>query len=40
MLLPGIYVWHSPHGHTWLRDHTGTDDLTPPAVEPPHRRTS
>jgi 5-methylcytosine-specific restriction endonuclease McrA len=40
MLLPGIYVWHSPHGHTWLRDRTGTDDLTPPKVEPPRRRTS
>jgi hypothetical protein len=40
MLLPGIFVWHSPHGHTWLRDRTGTTDLTPPHVDPPERRTS
>jgi hypothetical protein len=32
---PGMFLWRSPHGHTWLRDHTGTTDLTPPPVEPP-----
>jgi hypothetical protein len=37
MLLPGIYLWHSPHGHTWLRDQDGTTDLTPHTVEPPDR---
>jgi hypothetical protein len=44
MLEPGTYLWHSPHAHTWLRDHTGTTDLTPPPVDPPsdppERRTS
>jgi hypothetical protein len=40
MLLPGTYLWHSPHGHTWLHDQSGTTDLTPDDVEPPHRRTS
>ena len=40
MLAPGTYRWHSPHGHTWLRDPTGTTDLTPPAVDPPLRRAS
>jgi 5-methylcytosine-specific restriction endonuclease McrA len=45
MLEPGSYLWRSPHGHTWLRDTTGTTDLTPETVpgpdEPPqHRRTS
>jgi hypothetical protein len=33
MLLPGVFVWHSPHGHTWLRDKDGTTDLTPETVE-------
>jgi len=37
MLLPGTFVWHSPHGHTWLRDQAGTTDLTPDTVEPPGR---
>jgi hypothetical protein len=40
----GTYLWHSPHGHTWLRDRTGTTDLTPPEpdppTDPPERRTS
>jgi hypothetical protein len=40
MLLPGTFVWRSPHGHTWLRDRSGTTDLTPPPVDPPERRTS
>jgi hypothetical protein len=40
MLEPGVFLWRSPHGHTGLRDHTGTTDLTPPPVDPPPRRTS
>ncbi|RNM16287.1 HNH endonuclease [Nocardioides pocheonensis] len=32
---PGTYLWHSPHGHTWLRDRTGTTDLRPPTVPSP-----
>jgi hypothetical protein len=44
MIQPGVFLWRSPHGHTWLRDHTGTTDLTPPPVDPPsdppHRRAS
>jgi len=40
MLEPGVFLWRSPHGHTYLRDHTGTTDLTPPPVDPPPRRTS
>ena len=35
MLLPGVFIWHSPHGHTWLREPDGTTDLTPDGVEPP-----
>ncbi|RNM11016.1 HNH endonuclease signature motif containing protein [Nocardioides pocheonensis] len=35
MLTPGEYLWHSPHGHTWLRDRTGTTDLSPPTVPSP-----
>jgi hypothetical protein len=38
-LEPGTYLWRSPYGHTWLRDQTGTTDLTPPPVDPPPRRT-
>jgi hypothetical protein len=37
MVTPGVYRWRGPHGHTWLRDHTGTTDLTPPTVEPPEQ---
>ncbi len=33
VLEPGSFLWTSPHGHTYLRDHTGTTDLTP---QPPH----
>jgi hypothetical protein len=40
MLVPGVFRWRGPHGHTWLRDLSGTTDLTPPPAEPPHRRTS
>jgi hypothetical protein len=40
MVEPGVFLWRSPHGHTYLRDHTGTTDLTPPPVDPPPRRTS
>ncbi|RNM16276.1 HNH endonuclease [Nocardioides pocheonensis] len=35
MLTPGEYLWHSPHGHTWLRDRTGTTDLSPSTVPSP-----
>jgi len=44
MIEPGVFLWSSPHGHTYLRDHTGTTDLTPnpvdPPSDPPHRRAS
>jgi hypothetical protein len=40
MVEPGVFLWRSPHCHTWLRDATGTTDLTPPDVDPPPRRTS
>jgi 5-methylcytosine-specific restriction endonuclease McrA len=36
-LVPGTFLWHSPHGHTWLRDPDGTTDLTPATLEPPER---
>jgi len=26
---PGTYLWTSPHGLTFIRDHTGTRDVTP-----------
>ncbi len=26
----GTYLWSSPHGYSYLRDKTGTDDVTPP----------
>ena len=28
MLEPGSYLWSSPHGYQFLRDHTGTADVT------------
>ena len=28
VLEPGSYLWRSPHGYTYLRDHTGTQDVT------------
>jgi hypothetical protein len=40
MIRPGAFLWRSPYGHTWLRDQTGTTDLTPPPIDPPPRRTS
>jgi len=30
MIAPGVYWWRSPLGHTYLRDRTGSTDLTPP----------
>jgi len=36
-LEPGSYLWRSPHGHQFLRDHTGTLDVTP---DPTRRPTS
>jgi hypothetical protein len=33
MVNPGVFEWTSPHGHHYLRDHTGTraiDDTAPP----------
>ena len=35
MVEPGTYLWSSPHGHTYLTDAHGTDDLTPPTVDQP-----
>ena len=32
---PGTYLWHSPLGYQFLRDHTGTLDVTP---DPERRR--
>jgi hypothetical protein len=40
MVEPGVYLWRSPYGYSWVRDRTGTTDLTPPPVDPPPRRTS
>jgi 5-methylcytosine-specific restriction endonuclease McrA len=38
VLEPGCYLWHSPHGYQFLRDHTGTTDVTrDPATHPPDR---
>jgi hypothetical protein len=34
-LLPGIYLWRSPHGYLYLRDRYGTRELTPPPVPGP-----
>jgi len=28
VLEPGCYLWHSPHGYQFLRDHRGTTDVT------------
>jgi len=35
MLEPGVYLWRSPHGYTFLKDRNGTRDLTPRPVDPP-----
>jgi hypothetical protein len=40
MVEPGTYLWSSPHGYQFLRDYTGTQDLSPPPAHPPPRRTS
>jgi len=40
MIQPGAFLWRSPLGYTYLRDRTGTTDLTPSPVDPPERRTS
>ena len=40
ILEPGTYLWRSPLGYPYLRDSSGTEDLTPPTVDPPPRRTS
>ena len=32
---PGTYLWRSPLGYQYLRDHTGTIDVTP---DPDRRR--
>jgi len=42
MLEPGSYLWASPVGLTFLRDHTGTTDVTReawprPSARPPRR---
>jgi hypothetical protein len=33
MVEPGVYVWTSPHGHRFRRDHTGSSPLEPPGFE-------
>jgi hypothetical protein len=39
VLDPGTYLWTSPHGYQFLRDHTGTLDVSPdrptPSSDPP-----
>jgi hypothetical protein len=37
VLEPGSYLWHSPHGYQFLRDHRGTTDVT---RDPTSHRTS
>jgi 5-methylcytosine-specific restriction endonuclease McrA len=38
VLEPGAYLWSSPHGYQFLRDHRGTTDVTrDPASHPPDR---
>jgi hypothetical protein len=32
---PATYLWRSPHGYVFLKDTTGTQDLTPRPVDPP-----
>ena len=41
VLEPGSFLWSSPHGYQFLRDHTGTLDVTPDrhprlSPDPPH----
>jgi hypothetical protein len=28
MWRPGVYLWHTPHGYQFLRDHRGTTDVS------------
>ena len=35
VLDPGTYLWSSPHGYRFLRDHTGTQDITHDPPPPP-----
>jgi hypothetical protein len=35
MLDPGVFLWRSPYGYQYLRDRTGTTDLTPKPGQPP-----
>jgi hypothetical protein len=34
ILEPSSYLWSSPHGYQYLRDHTGTRDDHSPAPPP------
>jgi hypothetical protein len=36
-ITPTSFVWTSPYGYTYLRDHTGTTDLTPDTGPKPDR---
>jgi hypothetical protein len=31
---PGVFLWTAPHGRQYLRDHTGTLDVTPVGRSP------
>lgn len=35
MIEPGTYLWRSPHGYQFIKDQTGTRDVTPRPVDPP-----
>ncbi|MFL6160213.1 MAG: HNH endonuclease signature motif containing protein [Marmoricola sp.] len=35
MIRPGAYLWRSPYGYEYVRDETGTRDITPRPVDPP-----
>jgi len=37
---PGTYLWTSPHGLTFIRDHLGTRDVTAEDLDKPDRRGS
>ena len=34
MIEPGVVLWTSPHGYVFLRDHSGTTDVTPAGLVP------
>ena len=38
VLEPGCYLWSSPHGYQFLRDHRGTTDVTRDRTTAPARR--